>query len=281
MENFDAQAELFAQEIEEELAEGRLNFPTSLDVSMRIKRLADDPNSSLDQIATVVKAEPVLAAKAVRMANSVALNPYGIQITSVKDAVVRIGLAAVRCLAFAVAAEQLAQDHRSRIMRQIASGLWLHTVDVAAWSFAIARRLRVVNPDTALFAGMMVDIGQFFLLARASSCPDLEKDMPRFVQIVDTWNRRIAVSVMEALELPEIVIDAVAQQQTHEPVWPPASLPDVLAFARIATEVPHPLKAAAGTAIDRQTQLERYPELPELLGSVEEERQSILKAVRG
>ena len=85
--DFEAQAKAFADQIEAELADGRLNFPVSMEVSLRIKRLADDPATTLDQITTVVQAEPVLSAKTLRMANTVALNPYGAQIDTVRDAV--------------------------------------------------------------------------------------------------------------------------------------------------------------------------------------------------
>jgi HD-like signal output (HDOD) protein len=180
MQEFERQAQAFASQIEDELQEGRLNFPTALDVSLRIKRLADNPESTMEEIAAAVRAEPVLSAKAVRMANAVLLNPYGRPVTSVNEAVKRIGLSALRCLAFAVAAEQLAQDHRSRQMRLVASGLWMHSVDVAAWSYALARHLCTVRPDTAMLAGIMIDIGQFFLLARAADYPALEENMSRW-----------------------------------------------------------------------------------------------------
>lgn len=45
----------------EELQAGNLNFPTVLDLSLRIKRVADDPNSSLDDIAKLIRIEPVLS----------------------------------------------------------------------------------------------------------------------------------------------------------------------------------------------------------------------------
>src|SRR5690554_3706860 len=177
MHDFDSQLRAFGERIEREMLEGQLNFPTMLDLSVRIKTIADDPDSSLDDIAVVVRAEPVLAAKAVRMANSVVMNPYGNPVTGVNYAVRRIGLDSLRCLAFAVAAEQVAQDFRSHTMKLIATGLWMHSVDVACWSHVIARETRAANPDTAMFAGMMVDIGQFFLLARAGEYPALEQDM--------------------------------------------------------------------------------------------------------
>ncbi|GHU04467.1 hypothetical protein AGMMS49960_20180 [Betaproteobacteria bacterium] len=142
MQEFEAQTRAFAAQIERELESGQLNFPTSMDVSLRIKKLADDPESSIDDIVAVVRTEPVLSAKTIRMSNAMLLNPYGAHITSVNNAVKRIGLAALRCLAFAVAAEQLTQDKRSKELQGIASALWRHSVDIASWSYAFAHHLR-------------------------------------------------------------------------------------------------------------------------------------------
>src|SRR5690554_6861066 len=154
MTDFDEQLKAFGERIEKEMVEGRLNFPTVLDLSLRIKNIADDPDSSLDDIAAIARAEPVLSAKAVRMANAVLMNPYGAPVTNVGDAVRRIGLDSLRSLAFAVAAEQVAQDFRSHTLKLIATGLWMHTVDIACWANVIARETRSANPETAMFAGM-------------------------------------------------------------------------------------------------------------------------------
>ena len=132
MQDFEAQTRALAARIEQELEEGHLNFPTSMEVSLRIKQLADDPDSSIDSIITAVRAEPVLSAKVIRMANAILLNPYGTHITSITNAVRRIGLAALRCLAFAVAAEQIIQDHRSPHLRALAVDLWRHSTDIAS-----------------------------------------------------------------------------------------------------------------------------------------------------
>ena len=41
-------------------------------------------------------------------------------------------------------------------------------LDVAAHAYALSRLLKIGAPDTALFAGILRNVGQFFLLARAS-----------------------------------------------------------------------------------------------------------------
>lgn len=286
MQEFEQQAQAFASQIEEELQEGRLNFPTALDVSLRIKRLADNPESTMDEIAAVVRAEPVLSAKAVRMANAVLLNPYGKPVTAVNEAVKRIGLSALRCLAFAVAAEQLAQDHRSREMRLVASGLWMHSVDVSAWSYAFARHLRTVNPDTAMLAGMMVDIGQFFLLARAADYPALEGNMNRFAEFVSTWDEPVGRAILEAFELPPAILDAFQYEDPYGGNWPPEDLSDIVFIAGLAAEMPNPFDSLLGLD-NRAALLETCiagidrSKYDELIDAARAGRQELLAAVVG
>lgn len=248
MQDFDAQTRAFASQIEMELEAGHLNFPTSMEISLRIKQLADDPDSSIDDIVAVVRTEPVLSAKVLRMANAMLLNPYGAHITSVNNAVKRIGLAALRCLAFAVAAEQLVQDRRSPQLRQIATQLWRHSADIASWAYAFAHHLRAVSPDTAMLTGMMVDIGQFFLLARLSNYPILERRLDRFAEFISVWNVPISRSVLEAFELPDEILDALDSDGAHENNWPPENLHDIVRAAMLATETNNPFDTMRRTA---------------------------------
>lgn len=286
MDEFDQQATAFADKIEAELNEGRLVFPVSMEVSLRIKRLADDPDSSLDQIVSVIQAEPVLAAKTIRMANTVALNPYGAQIDSIGVAVRRIGFTALRGLAFAVASEQLAGDHRSPNMRTLGYGLWIRSVDVASWCFALARRTRAANPDTALLAGMMTSIGQFLLIARASEYPAMERNIDRFARFVDGLHDRVGLAVLEVFDVPESILDGLDTGEGYTGSWPPDSLHNIVHLASLVSEHPNPFDGL----------LERHPprgpaaaaefgmdpgELMPLLEDSREERQQILDAVRG
>ena len=286
MTDFDEQLKAFGERIEREMVEGRLNFPTVLDLSLRIKNVADDPDSSLDDIAAIARAEPVLSAKAVRMANAVLMNPYGAPVTNVNDAVRRIGLDSLRSLAFAVAAEQVAQDFRSHTLKLIATGLWMHTVDIACWANVIARETRSANPDAALFAGMMVDIGQFFLLSRAAEYPALEHDMDRFAQFVSTWNAPVGRVILEVFGLPESVLDAYREPSAEIKAWPPRNLTETLKLARILTESPNPFEnllgqdapnladAVAASNIDAS-------ELQEMVDSVQHSRRQLISSLCG
>lgn len=286
MDEFDQQAQAFADKIEAELSERRLVFPVSMELSLRIKRLADDPDSRLEQIVAVIQAEPVLAAKTIRMANTVALNPYGAQVDSVGVAVRRIGFSALRGLAFAVASEQLAGDHRSPNMRTLGYGLWIRSVDVASWCFALARSTRAANPDTALLAGMMTQIGHFLLIARACDYPAMERNIDRFAGFVDGLHARVGLAVLDVFDMPETILDGLDGAQGYSGSWPPNSLHSVVHIASLVSEHHDPFDGLLGRTLPRgpaaAAELGMDPaELLPLLEDSREERQQILDAVRG
>ncbi|QID17802.1 HDOD domain-containing protein [Nitrogeniibacter mangrovi] len=282
---FEEALEAFSRTIEHDLATRQLTFPTFLDLTVRIKRVCDDPNSTTDAVLNVIRPDPLLSARIIRLANSVALNPYGKEITSIGEAIQRVGLVNVRSLAFAVATEQLAAETRSADARLVASGLWMHTIDVAAWSWGIAKHVRAGNADTALFAGMLSTIGQFYLLARATKHPPLEDDMNRFAEFVALWHEPVARALVNALDVPELVSDVFDDRNPYGGTWPPKQLRDIYFIACLCADTPNPfiqfspeMRSSLLQAATRDVDADL---LAELRDSARETRDSLLAALRG
>ena len=282
---FEEALEAFSRTVEHDLATRQLTFPTFLDLTIRVKRVCDNANSSTDDVVSVIRPDALLSARIIRLANSVALNPYGKEIASILEAVQRVGLVNVRSLAFAVATEQLAAETRSADARLVASGLWMHTIDVAAWSWGIARHLRVGNADTALFAGMLSTIGQFYLLARAASHPPLETDMNRFGEFVSLWHEPVARALINALDVPDIVGDVFDDRDPYGGSWPPKQLRDIYFIACLCAETPNPflqfspeMRSSLLQAATREVDPEQ---LDELRQSAREARDGLLAALKG
>jgi hypothetical protein len=59
-----------------EAVRGDLTFPTSAKVALRVREVLDNPECALDEVVRLVKAEPLIAARVVALANSVAFNPH-------------------------------------------------------------------------------------------------------------------------------------------------------------------------------------------------------------
>ena len=96
-------------------------------VALRVRKAIDDPDCHIDAAAKLVAAEPLLSARVVAMANSVAYNRAGREITDVRTAVVRMGFRTVRSLATALVTRQMAGGPASPGSQELAAKLWEHT----------------------------------------------------------------------------------------------------------------------------------------------------------
>lgn len=230
----------FLQTLSQELEQGELRFPTSMEVTMRVLEALDDPDMDLGRMSSMVSAEPLLAARTVALANSAWYNPGGRLVTDVPKALVRIGFGKLRALAMAVAAEQLIHRDVLSPFQPLIRRLWAHCVDVAATACVLARRCTKLDRDAAFFAGMVHDIGQFFLLARVWEYPEMLSDESPLSDLVRVWHAPIGRAVLSAMGMPQELVDAVDDPEIYGGEWPPRSIPDLVFIANLLAETRNP-----------------------------------------
>jgi HD-like signal output (HDOD) protein len=230
----------FSEVIEQELKEGELVFPTSMQAAVKIRRALEAPDAGLSSVAKVVNLEPLLSVKLLRMANSVFFNPSGVDVTDVQRALMRVGVSNARTLAFAVIGDQLATASEFAPVWRLADQLWRHSLDVASLAYSIAVQVDYAAPDTVLLAGMVHDIGQFYLLSRVHEFPELLNEESELAEFVLDWNRRVSQAVLISLGTPETIIGALDEQEEGSRIWPPDKLGDILFLANSAAGTPNP-----------------------------------------
>lgn len=223
-----------------EIEQGEVVFPTHAHVALQVRLALDDPEIHLEKAASVVQMEPMLAAKVVGLANSVAFNRSGRTISDVRSAVTRLGLTMIRGLSTALIMRQLAET-QSTAHETLAARLWEHSSHVAALSHVLARRVSRQNPDMALFAGIVHEVGNFYRLSRAASYPELLES-----GIDEPWQQGgealITRAVMKALAVPAQIFEAVETQWTGKVTIPPVNLADTLYLANCLTPIGNPLQ---------------------------------------
>ena len=227
-----------------EAAKGEAVFATHADMALRVRRALDDPDCSLDQLAQLVRAEPLLAARVVAMANSVVYNRSGRVTTDIRHAVASIGFKALNGLAVALVVRQMEAMTKDDAHRALAARLWEHTAQVASIAYVLARRVTHQDADTAFFAGIVHEVGGFFLISRASSFPGL-LDGP-----LQGWYRRgeiqLGRALLKALAVPQQVVDAIEVMWKGYLSVPPETLGDTLLLAQQLAPVDSPLNELAG-----------------------------------
>jgi len=235
--------EMDIHRIVEQACRGELIFPTNVRASLKLLEAIDDPNCHLEATAKLVLAEPLIAARLVAIGNSVAYTRYGAKVDNVRTAVNLLGFKTLRSLVAAIVVRQFSGAIVEPTLRKKAELLWQHTAHVSALAKVIARHVTQLDPDTAMFASVVHEIGGFYLLSRAEKYPELLKEGPDH-RTADT-DLTLAHCVLMALKVPKPVASAV------ESLWggvrniPPVTLGDTLILANDLAPIPSPLDSSS------------------------------------
>jgi HD-like signal output (HDOD) protein len=230
-----------------DLGSGELAFPTSAQVALKVRQALDDPQCHIESAVKLVQAEPLLAARVVAVANSAAYNRSGRDIADVRTSVQRLGFGTVRMLATALVTRQLAGTVDAHGSQKWASQLWEHCAHVAALARVIAQRVTQVDAETALFTGIVHEVGGFYLLSRAGQYPGLLDDEKG--EWVDFGEAEVGRAVLRVLEVPEPVQLAIADYWKGYLEMPPRTLGDTLLLAEALAPVSSPLREPGNEAM--------------------------------
>ncbi len=140
-----------------------LSVPVLPTVAHRVIELATDPDVALSTIASLVSKDQVIAARVLGLANSAYSSPLQM-ISTVPEAVVRLGTTAVRNVVLTVCLTSRMQD--PSVDRTRGKELLDHSIGAAYLARMIAERARV-NADEAFLCGLLHDIGKLVILKQA------------------------------------------------------------------------------------------------------------------
>ncbi len=222
----------FIKGLTAELSSKNLVFPTSLKTTMKIRRALDTPDISNEQIARIISAEPVLSAQILKLANSAMFNRSGKKIEDLRAATVLLGYGVVRNVAISVGMKQLKDHQASGQSSERMEGLWSRSIRVAALSFVLARNLTKLSADKAMIAGLLHDVGKFYILNRANLYQDLFVSEQALWELVDQWHVDIGAAILDSWELSEDIRAAVMDHKSlNLAMTVKATLTDIVASA--------------------------------------------------
>ena len=223
---------------------GDIVFSTHAEIALGVQKRLDDPNCTVEQLGKLISADPLLSARTLSVANSVAFNPGGRAIADLKSAVSRLGFSALRALTASVIVRQMAATPLSAEQKALSATLWEHTANVAALARVIAKRVTRQPPDTAFMAGIVHEIGNFYLIAQASTHPGLlESDLASWHE---DGEARVGRAILGALEMPQNIMEALETLWSGYLALPPASLGDTLLLADELSPIESPLDTLTG-----------------------------------
>jgi HD-like signal output (HDOD) protein len=204
----------FVSDLATELSAGRVELPSFPDTVVRVQQVLRDEGVTSERVARVVSAEAGLAARMLAMANSALLHRGGEQVTDLKLAIARIGHDQIRAAAWTYATAQVRRASTYAAILPQLERLWQQSVQVAALAFSMAKESRRVRPDEGLLAGLLHNIGELYIVARASRQANGAAQLDEATR--RAWNPSIGRALIENWRLPDEIACAVGSQLDPE-----------------------------------------------------------------
>ena len=195
-------------------------------VAREVLEFSTDPDVTAKRIATVVGKDPVLATRVLQLANS-AFSGSALQITSINDAVVRLGTQSVRNVVTAVCVASILADKGGHTRgRELID----HGIGTAYIAWLIAEAVGD-SRDEAFVCGLLHDIGKL-LIQQLAQRPEKGIKKPSATEVSTIMAARHAEfggHLLRVWELPVPLYEAVAFH--HEPGKAPESKAAAVAYA--------------------------------------------------
>ncbi|WP_457670232.1 HDOD domain-containing protein, partial [Thiolapillus sp.] len=198
----------FLQDLTEKLATREIDLPPFPDIYARIIKTLHDPDVSLQDVSRIVVAAPDLCVRILLLANSALLNRSGVEVTDLGVAVSRLGLSAVNSATVTLATKDVFKAPKGSSLEYLLNKTRVESVRVAAYSYLLSIRAGLASEKhNAMLAGLLHNIGTYYILSRATDFPDLvSKD------IIKNWGPGIGQALVDNWGFPESISTAIEKQ---------------------------------------------------------------------
>ncbi len=155
--------------------ENKLQLPSLPNVAFKLKEAMKD-EIGVNEAAEIIHLDAAIVTKLIQVANSPLYAPTK-PITNCQDAINRLGLHSTRNLVMSISLKQLFQCKDKKLMGAMKQ-LWINSLYTSSLSFVLAQQCGGhINPEDALLAGLVTDIGVIPLLHFADQYPEKYPDI--------------------------------------------------------------------------------------------------------
>jgi HD-like signal output (HDOD) protein/ActR/RegA family two-component response regulator len=194
-----------------------LAFPFTV---AKVLSLAESIKTGAADLARVIEADPVLSTQILKLSNSVLFASLNRRISSIKDAIVRIGFRETKRLVMSMSVMKLfKEENKSAGFDRME--FWYHSLACGVISERLARRVGTVNSEEVFLAGLLHDFGIIILdeFLPTILLKILEDTSNRGALFIDREMALLGINhndvlkeLFEKWKLPELVREGIVRQ---------------------------------------------------------------------
>ncbi len=127
-------------------------------------------------------------------------------------AVTRLGTKVTSQLVTSFSMKELFKT-RNRALKKKMQAVWNHSREIAALSFVLAKITPGFNPEHALLAGLLHDIGAIPIITFADKHPEIISDDRQFDLLIDTLKGELGAAILSKWQFTEDLITTAREAQ--------------------------------------------------------------------
>ncbi|MGR9045310.1 MAG: HDOD domain-containing protein [Gammaproteobacteria bacterium] len=240
-----------------------MEVPSLPDIAIKLRK-AMQTDIGISDAVKIIQLDPVIAAKLIQVANCplyLASNPT----KTCFEAVKRIGLKATQNLVITLSLKQIFQSNIP-IIRKFMDQVWKQSIYISSICYVLAKETQKVNPEEALLAGLICDIGLIPFLNYAANLPSnyyTEKEIATAFPFV---RGPVGAYILHEWDFPDELIGIPLNcEDWYQHKENDLALTDIVVLAKLHSKIGKPAMAhlPAITSIPAASKLEQVLLSPE------------------
>lgn len=189
------------------LESDKLKLPSLPEIALSIRDLLKRENSSLEELSRLISKDAAITARLMQIANS-ALFLTGAPITTVDNAIKRLGRATIENIVIGVAMENLFAASTPLTDRKLKE-VWQHSLEVSTLAASYSRKIPHLKSDLAMLAGLVHDIGMLPIISLLEAFPELMADEANIDMLIASAHVQIGVAIAQKWQFPDVIVEAI------------------------------------------------------------------------
>lgn len=218
--------------LKRQLLNRELELPGMPDIAQRVQRAINNPDYSAADIAKIVQTDIPLSGRIIQVANS-PLYKGAMPVENCQAAVTRLGMKVMKNLVTSFALKRLYTAKTSSVRKKM-DRLWKHSVKIGAIGFTLARITPGFDPERAMLAGLVHDIGELLILQFSENQKDLKENPELLSVFIRTFKYKLGGVVLKQWRFEKDIIEVSlsSEQWYRNPLTRP-DYADVILVAHI------------------------------------------------
>jgi HD-like signal output (HDOD) protein len=212
-----------------------LEVPSLPKVAIKLRNAMQN-DIGIAEAVKIIQLDPVISAKLIEVANC----PLYVSIVPVKsclEAVNRIGLNATRSLVISLSIKNIFKNKSTKI-KKLLDCLWKNSLYISSISYVLASVSKQSNPEEALLAGLICDIGAIPFLNFVSNLPSDYFNEEEIIKAIPLVKGVVGSTILEKWGFAEEFVRVpITSEDWYQQSEGPLSYTDIVVLSRLHSKI--------------------------------------------